>query len=79
MKHFFTILSHEIRMLLVSPSTYIAGVLFLWLMGFIFTDILEQFSKAAQAESPAAAGQEPPLVVPLHSELQLPSTQVSRL
>jgi len=54
MKHFFTILSHEIRMLLVSPSTYIAGVLFLWLMGFIFTDILEQFSKAAQAESPVA-------------------------
>jgi hypothetical protein len=37
------------------------------------------FSHAAQAESPAAAGQEPPLVVPLHSELQLPSTQVSRL
>lgn len=54
MKHFFTILSHEIRMLVVSPSTYIAGVLFLWLMGFIFTDILEQFSKASQSESPAS-------------------------
>jgi ABC-2 type transport system permease protein len=54
MKHFFTILSHEIRMLLVSPSTYIAGVAFLWLMGFIFTGILEQFSKASQSESPAA-------------------------
>ena len=54
MKHFFTILSHEIRMLLVSPSTYIAAVAFLWLMGFIFTGILEQFSKAPQAESPAA-------------------------
>jgi ABC-2 type transport system permease protein len=53
-KHFFTILSHEVRMLLVSPATYIAGVLFLWLMGFIFTSILEQFSKASQAESPAA-------------------------
>ena len=26
MKHFFTILSHEIRMLLVNPSTYIAAV-----------------------------------------------------
>ncbi|HEY5079044.1 MAG TPA: ABC transporter permease [Opitutaceae bacterium] len=54
MKHFFTILSHEVRMLLVSPSTYIAGVAFLWLMGFIFTGILEQFSKASQSESPAA-------------------------
>ncbi len=54
MRHFFTILSHEVRMLLVSPSTYIAGVAFLWLMGFIFTGILEQYSKAAQAESPAA-------------------------
>jgi len=41
-------------MLLVSPSTYIAGVAFLWLMGFMFTDILEQYSKAAQAESPAS-------------------------
>lgn len=54
MKHFLTILSHEIRMLLVSPSTYIAAVLFLWLMGFMFTGVLEQFSKAAQSESPAA-------------------------
>jgi ABC-2 type transport system permease protein len=54
MKHFLTILSHELRMLLVSPSTYIAAVLFLWLMGFIFTGVLEVFSKAAQTESPAA-------------------------
>jgi ABC-2 type transport system permease protein len=54
MKHFFTILSHEIRMLLVSPSTYIAAVAFLWLMGFIFTGILEKFSTAAQTDSPAS-------------------------
>ena len=53
MKHFFTILSHEVRMLLVNPSTYIAGVLFLGIMGFIFTGILENYSKAPQDVSPA--------------------------
>lgn len=53
MKHFTTILSHEIRMLLVNPSTYIAAVLFLAVMGFVFTGILESYSKAAQETSPA--------------------------
>jgi ABC-2 type transport system permease protein len=53
-KHFFTILNHEIRMLLVSPSTYIAAFSFLGLMGFIFTGILEEFSKAQQSVSPAS-------------------------
>jgi len=54
MRHFLTILGHEVRMLLVSPSTYIAGVTFLWLTGFMFTGILETYSKAAQDESPAS-------------------------
>jgi ABC-2 type transport system permease protein len=40
-------------MLLVSPSTYIAAVLFLAVMGFIFTGILEDYSKAPQESSPA--------------------------
>jgi len=53
MKHFFTLLSHEIRMLLVNPSTYVAAVLFLTFMGFIFTTILELYSKAPQEVSPA--------------------------
>src|SRR5438067_1055195 len=53
MRHFFTILSHEIRMLLVSASTYIAAVLFLAVMGFIFAGVLENYSKAAQETSPA--------------------------
>lgn len=53
MKHFTTILGHEIRMLLVSPSTYIAAAFFLGVMGTIFTGILENYSKAAQEESPA--------------------------
>ena len=53
MRHFLTILSHEIRMLLVSPSTYIAAVLFLAVMGFIFTGVLEDYSAAPQEASPA--------------------------
>ena len=53
MKHFPTILGHEIRMLLVNPSTYIAAVMFLGVMGFVFTGILESYSKAAQDVSPA--------------------------
>jgi ABC-2 type transport system permease protein len=54
MRHFTTILSHEIRMLLVNPSTYIAAVLFLAVMGFIFSGVLENYSAAAQETSPAA-------------------------
>jgi ABC-2 type transport system permease protein len=53
MKHFFTLLSHEIRMLLVNPSTYIAAVMFLGLMGFVFVDILESYSKAPRELSPS--------------------------
>ena len=53
MKHFWTIFSHEVRMLLVSPSTYIAAALFLATMGFMFTDILVKFSQAPQEASPA--------------------------
>jgi len=54
MRHFLTILAHEVRMLLVSPSTYVAAVGFLSVMGFIFTGILEGYSKAPQELSPAA-------------------------
>jgi ABC-2 type transport system permease protein len=53
MRHFFTILGHEIRMLLVNSSTYIAGVLFLAVMGLIFTGLLEVYSQAPQETSPA--------------------------
>jgi ABC-2 type transport system permease protein len=54
MKHFLTILAHEVRMLLVSSSTYIAAVGFLAVMGFIFTSILESYSKAPMDLSPAS-------------------------
>jgi ABC-2 type transport system permease protein len=53
MKHFPTLLSHEIRMLLVSPATYVAATLFLGFMGLIFTKILEIYSAAPQETSPA--------------------------
>ena len=53
MRHFTTILGHEIRMLLVSPNTYIVAAFFLGVMGTIFTGILESYSKAAQEVSPA--------------------------
>ncbi len=53
MRHFATLLSHELRMLLVSPATYIAATLFLGFMGLVFTRILEDYSSAAQEVSPA--------------------------
>ena len=53
MRHFFTILSHEIRMLLVTPGTYVAAVVFLAIMGFIFVGILGDYSAAPQENSPA--------------------------
>ena len=53
MKHFPTLLSHEIRMLLVSPATYVAATLFLSFMGLIFAKILEDYSGTPQEISPA--------------------------
>jgi ABC-2 type transport system permease protein len=42
-------------MLLVSSSTYVAAFLFLLVMGFVFTGILESYSQAPQDASPAIA------------------------
>ncbi len=42
-------------MLLVSPSTYIAAVIFLAFMGFIFSGILSEYAAAPQENSPAVA------------------------
>jgi len=55
MRHFWTILSHEVRMLLINPSTYVAAFIFLLVMGFVFTGILESYSQAPQDASPAIA------------------------
>lgn len=54
MRHFPTIISHEIRSLLYSASTYIAAVLFLLVMAFFFIGILEDYTKNAQETAPAA-------------------------
>ncbi len=54
MRHYFTILSHEIRALLYNASTYVAAVLFLLVMGFIFAGILDAYSRNPQETSPAA-------------------------
>ena len=43
MRHFLILLKHELRMLLISPATYIAGVLFFGLMGFLYWAILRSF------------------------------------
>jgi ABC-2 type transport system permease protein len=40
MRNFFILLKHELRMLLISPPTYIAAVLFMSLMGFLYWAIL---------------------------------------
>ncbi len=54
MRHFLTILSHEIRTLLYAPSTYIAATLFLLVMAFVFTGILEDYNRAALETPPSA-------------------------
>lgn len=53
MRPFRILLAHELRMLLVTPATYIAATLFLFVMGFIFAGILETFAAAPQEGSPA--------------------------
>ncbi len=54
MKHFFSLLHHELRALLIAPSTYAAGVLFLFLMGWIYWRILLQYSIEPQEGLPAS-------------------------
>ncbi len=53
MRHYTTIVSQEIRALLFSPITYVVAVLFLLVMGFSFTVILDEYSKQAQEIAPA--------------------------
>ena len=53
MRHYPTILSQEIRALLFSPITYVTAVLFLLVMGGLFTVILDQYSKEALEIAPA--------------------------
>ncbi len=55
MRHFFTLFRHEVRMLLLNPTSYVSAMLFLLCMGFIFVGILDEYTRAAQDTSPAVA------------------------
>ena len=52
MRNFFILLKHELRMLLISPPTYIAAVLFLGLMGFLYWAILRGMINAPEESLP---------------------------
>ena len=54
MRHFFTLVRHEIRLLFIAPPTYIAAFLFLLLMGFIYWAILRSMTLMPQDSSPVA-------------------------
>ncbi|MEM1222108.1 MAG: ABC transporter permease [Verrucomicrobiota bacterium] len=53
MRHFFILLKHELRMLMISPATYIAAVLFLCLMGYLFWAILRGMVNTPEDVLPA--------------------------
>lgn len=53
MRHYFTLLRYEIWRLLISPSTYIAGFLFLLVMGFLFQTMLSLYASNPQDETPS--------------------------
>lgn len=53
MKHFLTLLRHEVGVLLINPATYIATVVFLVLMGALFHQLLIDYATAANETSPA--------------------------
>ncbi|MEZ5275358.1 MAG: ABC transporter permease subunit [Opitutaceae bacterium] len=53
MRTLFTLLRHELRVLLISPSTYIAAFLFLVIMGFIFQDLLAEFIRTQTDTAPS--------------------------
>jgi len=52
-RHFFILLRHEVRVLLISPATYIAAVLFLGVMGFFFQELLANYAAEPSDVSPA--------------------------
>ncbi len=53
MRHFLILLKHELRMLLISPSTYVAAVLFFCLMGFLYWAILRSIVNAPSETLPS--------------------------
>lgn len=53
MRHYFTLLRHELWKLFINPSTYIAAFLFLLIMGFMFKWLLDLYATEAQDISPS--------------------------
>ncbi len=53
MRHYITLLRHEIWKLFINPSTYIAAFLFLLIMGFMFSWLLDLYSTSPQDSSPS--------------------------
>lgn len=53
MKQFINLFRYEMRMLFLSPATYIAAVIFLCLMGFIYLFIIEGYNHTPQ-ENPSS-------------------------
>lgn len=53
MRHFFILLRHELRMLLISPTTYLAAVFFYTIMGLLYWSILREMVDAPQDDLPA--------------------------
>ena len=51
MGHFFTLVRHEVRLLFIAPSTYVASVLFILLMGFIYWATLRSMTLIPQDTS----------------------------
>lgn len=54
MKQFLNLLRHEIRTLLLSPTTYITAAFFLTIMGFLYVFIIEEYSQSPQDALPSA-------------------------
>ncbi len=52
MRHFFILLRYEIHSMLVSPATYVASVLFLSLMGFVYWINLRSFTIVEEYDLP---------------------------
>lgn len=52
MRQLFILIRHELRLLLISPSTYLVAVLFLALMGFLYWSILRDLTLGPSQENP---------------------------
>ena len=53
MKHFLTLLKHELRSLFLSPATYLASFFFLIVMGFIYLLVIQGYNAAPQEMLPS--------------------------